>query len=250
MGWGLIIQFLVALAVGVVGMLFLAYLFFYKNVESAKQRLEKDAEAARQREAELNQKIRSADLELQQRKKELDLLEKKMRTEMEEQSTKMKEELINKARQEAEDIITKAQNTREQIRREVEKNMEIKIVDYAANITNEVFSSKVKNHLDDVLVDEFIERLKKVDLTKLGSDVKTADVITANPVSEKTLTSIGSIFKEKLSREIKFVSKIDPNVIGGVVLQFETLMLDGGMQSAVRESAAALKQKIEKQYTQ
>ena len=50
--------------------------------------------------------------------------------------------MITKARTEAEEIITKAQNAREQIRREVEKTMEIKIIDYAEGIANEILSAK------------------------------------------------------------------------------------------------------------
>lgn len=249
MGLNLIIQFFILTALISGFIIFVLYMVLIKTVDGAKQRLEKDAEAARQREAELNQKIKAADAELQQRKKELDILEKKMRADMEEQSAKMKEELINKARQEAEDIITKAQNAREQIRRDVEKNMEIKIVDYAASITADILSPKVKDHLDKTLCDEFIDRLKKVDFTKISEDVKSVDILTANPLPETSLTAISNLFKEKLNREIKFVPKIDPKVVGGVVLQFDTLMLDGGLQAAVRDAATALKQQIEKQYT-
>ena len=43
--------------------------------------------------------------------------------------------------------------------------------------------------------------------------------------------------------------KVDKNVIGGVALQFESLLLDGSLQSAFKDSAIALKQQIEKQYT-
>lgn len=250
MSWIVVIQFLVALACGVGLMLLIAYILFFRNVETAKQRLDKDAEAARQRESELNKKIKEADIELQNRKKELDLIEKKMRQELEEQSTKVKEEMLNKARQEAEDIIVKAQNARDQIRREVEKNVESKIVDYSADIAGEVFTLKFKNELDKVLIDEFIEKLKKVDLSKLGADVKSADVITANPINESSLTLIKSVFKEKMSRDIQLAPKVDPKVIGGVMLQFETLMLDGSLQAAIKESATLLKQKIEKKYSQ
>lgn len=248
MGWDLIVTFFGMTIVIAFIIIFLMYMFFIRSSDEAKNRLEREAEAARQSQAELNQKIKQADAELQQRKKEMDLLEKKMRTEMEDQSNKMKEELVNKARQEAEDIITKAQQTREQIRRDVEKNMEIKIVDYSARIVADVLSTKIKDQLDQMLLDEFVERLSKVDLSKLGADVKTADLITANAVPESSLIKINQLFKEKVGREIKFIPKIDPHVVGGVVLQFETLMLDGGMQTAIRESAAELKQQIEKQY--
>ena len=249
MGWNLIIQFLILTVVISGGIIFALYMVLIKTVDGAKQRLDRDAEAARKREAELNQKIKEADAELQRRKKELDTLEKKMRQELEEQSAKQKEEIIHKARAEAEEIITKAQNAREQIRREVEKTMEIKIIDYAAGIASEILSVKVKDVLDKYLIAEFIEKLKTVDMSRISTDIKVADVISATAMPESLLTELTQVFKQKLSRDIKLNPKIDPTVVGGVVLMFESLQLDGSLQSALREATSALKQQVEKQYS-
>jgi len=249
MGWNLVILFLVLMIVTAGGIIIALKMVLFNSVEGAKQRLDRDAEAARKREAELNQKIKEADAELQRRNKELDIMEKKMRQEVEEQSAKQKEEIIGKARTEAEEIITKAQNAREGIRREVEKTMEIKIVDYAAGITAEVLSVKVKEVLDKYLIAEFIEKLKKVDMSRIGMDIKVADVISATAVPESLLTDISKVFKDKLSRDIKLNPKIDPKVVGGVILMFESLQLDGSLQNALKESANAFKQQVEKQYS-
>ncbi|MBI4309312.1 MAG: F0F1 ATP synthase subunit delta [Candidatus Omnitrophica bacterium] len=249
MSWNLIIQFLVltTLISGVI--IFTLYMVLIRTVDGAKQRLDRDAEAARQREAELNQKIKEADEQLARRQKELDVLEKKMRQELEEQTNKQKEEMIQKARSEAEEIITKAQNAKEGIRREIEKNMEIKIVDYSIKVVGNVFTNAAKDALDRQLFAEFMEKLKNVDLSKLGPDVKSVDVITASPLDQNALQSIGQVFKEKLGRELKLAPKIDQNVLNGVILQFGSLLLDGSLQNSFKESASALKQQVEKQYT-
>jgi len=249
MGWDFILKVAFLLIITSATAISLIWYFIFRTVEGAKERLTLDAEAARQREAELNQKIKEADAELQRRNKELDLMEKKMRQEVEEQSAKQKEEIIGKARKEAEDIITKAQNAREQIRREVEKTMELKIVDYAAGITGEILSAKVKEALDKYLIADFIEKLKQVDMSRIGIDIKNAEVISATPVPDPLLVEIARVFKDKLSRDIKLIPKIDPAVVGGVVLMFESLQLDGSLQNALKESAGALKQKVEKQYS-
>ena len=249
MGWSFIFLFLVLMLITAGGIILALKMVLFNSVEGAKQRLDRDAEAARKREAELNQKIKEADAELQRRKKELDTLEKKMRQELEEQSAKQKEEIIHKARAEAEEIITKAQNAREQIRREVEKAMEIKIIDYAAGIASEILSVKVKDVLDKYLIAEFIEKLKTVDMSRISTDIKVADVISATAIPESLLAELTLVFKEKLSRDIKLNPKIDPTVVGGVVLMFESLQLDGSLQNALREATGALKQQVEKQYS-
>ncbi len=248
MSWNLIIQFLVLTTFISGGIIFALYMVLIRTVDGAKQRLDRDAEAARKREAELNQKIKEADAQLQQRKKELDVMEKKMRQELEEQSAKQKEEIIGKARTEAEEIIVKAQNAREQIKKELEKNYEIKTIEYSVKILADVFSNAVKDSIDRELFNEFVVKLKGVDFSRLGPDVKTADIITANPLEQTSIATIAAIFKEKLGREIKFNPKIDKTVIHGVVLQFESLLLDGSLQNSFKEAAGALRQQIEKQH--
>ena len=249
MSWNLIIQFLILTAVISGGIIFTLYMVMIKSTDGHIQRLGRDAEAARQREAELNQKIKEADAELQKRKKELDIMEKKMRQELEEQIVKQKEEMINKARLDAEEIITKAQGASEGIRRESEKNMEIKIIDYAAGIASEILSVKVKEVLDQYLITEFIEKLNKVDMSRIGVDIKVADVISATPIPESLLAEVSKVFKDKLSRDIKLRSKVDPNIVGVLILMFESLQLDGSLQNALKESANALKQQVEKKYS-
>ncbi len=249
MGWDLFIKILIMLIVFLGVTLTALNLLLFKPVEDAKQRLDRDAEAARERERELNQKIKEADTELQRRQKELDIMERKMRQELEEKSAKQKEEMIQKARAEAEEIITKAQNTKEVIRRDIEKNMEIKIIDYSVKVINDVFSNTVKDVLDRQLFGEFIIQLKNVDMSRLGLDVKNADVITANPLDQSALNEISKVFKEKASRDIKLNPKIDKTIVGGVILQFESLLLDGSLQNAFKTSANAIKSQVEKQYT-
>jgi F0F1-type ATP synthase delta subunit len=249
MDWNLIIQFLFVTMLVSGAIIFALYMVLIRTVDGAKQRLDRDAEAARKREAELNQKIKEADAELQRRQKELDVMEKKMRMELEEAASKQKEEMVQKARSEAEEIITKAQNTRDQIRKDIEKTMEIKMVDYSQKVLSEVFSNASKDALDKQLFAEFVEKLKGVDLSRLGADVKTGDIITANPLDQSSMQSIVKVFQEKLGREIKFNPKIDKTVLSGVILQFQSLLLDGSLQSSFKEAAGALKQQVEKSYT-
>ena len=249
MSWNIIIQFLILTTVISGAIIFALYMVLIRTVDGAKQRLDRDAESARQREGELNQKIKEADAELQRRQKELDVMEKKMRQELEEQTNKQKEELVQKARAEAEDIITKAQNTKDAIRKEIEKVMEIKIVDYSVKILEEVFTNASRDTLDRQLFSEFMEKLKTVDFSRLGPDVKSGDIVTANPLEQSSLQAMGQLFKEKLGRDLKFNPKIDKTVVGGVMLQFDSLLLDGSLHNYFKDAATTLKQQIEKQYS-
>ena len=246
MGLQFIIQFLVLtfLVAGVI--IFVLHRVLFSAVDGAKQRLERDAQAARAKEAELSQKVKEVNEELQRRKQELDVLEKKMKGELEEQANKEKEALVTKARQEAEEIITKAQNARDSIRREIEKTMEVKIIDYSVKITNEVLSQKAKAVFDQQLIQEFIEKLKTVDMSKIAGDIQSADIITSGSVDQRLVSEVNEILNGKLNRRISLNPKSDTNVVGGAVIQFGSLVLDGSLKCFIKEAAAILKQEEEK----
>ena len=248
MTFQLIVQFLILTTVISGVIIFTLHRVFVSSVEGAKQRLERDAEAARAREAELNRKIKEADEELSRRRKELNAMEQKMKTELEAEANKHKEELINKARSDAEEIIVKAQNAAEGFRRDIEKQMEIKIVDYSAKILETILIKKAREALEKELVEEFIAQLKDLDMSKISPEIKSADVVTAYGMAEADLKKIFDIFRTKTGRDIAFQGKTDGAHISGAVIQFGSLRLDGSLKAAIRESSITLKTEIEKAY--
>lgn len=246
MTWDLVFKFLFLMVIICGGVLFALHHFFISSVEGAKQRLEKDAESARAREAELALKIRQADEELKARKAELDMLETRLKNQIEAEANQKKEELVTKARADAEEIIIKAQNSADALRKDIEKQMEMKILDYATNVLEAVLGNKTKETLEKDLMEEFIEQLKTVDMSKISLEIKQATILTAGPISESNIKRIADIIKNKIQREITFSSKIEKEYIAGVVIQFGSLMLDGSLHQAIKDAAMALKIDIEK----
>lgn len=219
---------------------------FVSSVDGAKQRLERDAESARAREAELNRKIRQADEELTARKKELDLVEQRMKGQLEQETEKHREDLVNKARSEAEEIIAKAQIAAEGLRKEAEKQMEIKIIDYSTRILNEIFSRKAKAAFEKDLVEEFVSQLKEIDMSKISLEIKKAEVVTACGISDEDLKRIADMVRVKTGRDIALETKVSDEFVAGVVVKFGSLHLDGSVRNAIRESALALKGEVDK----
>lgn len=248
MGWDIVIKFGALLLFVSGGIIVLLHRVFFAGVENAKQRLEHDAEAARAREVELNRKIRQADEELAQRKRELDAIEQKMKGELEAEAVKHKEELVAKARVEAEDIITKAQNAADGVRREIEKNMEIKIIDYSCKILDEILTKKAGKALERDLVDEFIAQLQNVDMSKISPEIKQAEIQTVHGMDDTDLKRIGAIIKSKIGRDLAVQSKEAPEHLSGVILKFGSLQLDGSLRMAMQDCAIALKTQVEKSY--
>jgi F0F1-type ATP synthase delta subunit len=248
MTFALIVQFLLLTAIISGALIFTLHRVFVASVEGAKQRLDHDAEAARARESELNRKIRQADEELAARKKELDVLEQKMKGDLEAAANKHREELVTKARAEAEEIILKAQNAAEGIRRDIQKQMELKVIDHTVKVLGQVLTKRAKASLEKDLVEEFLEQLKNVDMSKISLDISRADVVTTLGLGDSDIKRIADVIKAKAGRDIALTSKIDPANMAGVVVQFGSLQLDGSLKAAIRDAAVALKAETEKAY--
>ena len=244
----LIIQFLLLTAIISGALIFTLHRVFVSSVEGAKQRLDHDAEAARAREAELNRKIKQADDELAARKKQLDQMEQKMKGDLEAAAEKHREELVTKSRAEAEEIITKAQSAADMIRRDIEKQMELKIIDHSVNILGNVFTKRAKASLEKDLIEEFLEQLKTIDMSKISLDIKKADVVTTMALSDADLARIADVVKTRAGREIVLSSKVDAGHLAGVIIQFGSLQLDGSLKTAIKDVAVALKADAEKSY--
>lgn len=248
MEWNsLMINFLVLTALVSGAIIFTLYRVFISSVEGAKQRLERDAESAREREAELARKIKEADEELESRRKELKEIEQKIRGDIEEEAQKEREDLINKAREEAEDVITKAQKMVAQLKLDANKEIDTRVVDATVKILNDVFSALGQGALDKQLIDEFLKQFKEVDMSRIDSAVSKVELVSAKGLSDDVVSNIKSTIKEKLGRDIEVSPKTDPKVIGGVVLQFDSMLLDGSLQKSIIDAAREVKQEIEKE---
>ncbi|NTV28807.1 MAG: hypothetical protein HGA80_01875 [Candidatus Omnitrophica bacterium] len=242
----LIVQFFILTAIVSGVIILVLHRVFVSSVDGAKQRLERDAESARAREAELNRKIRQADEELSARKKEMDQIEQRMKGQLEEEANKHRDELVNKARAEAEEIIAKAQTAAEGLRKDIEKQMELKIIDYSTKILNIILSNKSRASFEKDLVEEFVAQLKDIDMSKISLEIKKAEVVTACALADSDLRRIADIVKNKTGREITLESKLSDEFLAGVVVKFGSLHLDGSIRNAIRESAIVLKGEVEK----
>jgi len=236
----------------VVAVIFNAVLIFilkkvlFTSTQGAVYRLNKDTEKVRQQQSELNEKIKQANEELVKRRQEADALVSKMKEQADEEAKKEREKILNRARAEAEGVIEKAQQTKDDIRRELEKEMELKAVDFTVLILNEILSERSMAALNQSLFDEFLSDLKSLDMEMIGDEVTSAEVVTAQKFDEKLISQLKSVLKEKLGRDVEVKATEDKEIIGGIILRFGSLRVDLSFKTIIPETGSAVKEKIEK----
>ncbi len=236
--------FFMLVVVLVVVILFIRWAAF-SNTESAINQLTEQVAKTNARQTELNQKLKEADEELAKRKAEAQDLANKMRQNAEEESKAEREKMILKARGEAEEIIAKAQSTKDKIRKEIEKEMDLRTVQCSMDILNNILNEKVKGQLATQLVDDFIDSLKEIDGSKIGTEVVKADILTLQPLDEQRKSKLGQILKEKLGRNITVNTLSDPHIGGGAILKFGSMAIDGSLKNLIRVKATAINEEVE-----
>jgi len=215
------------------------------STEGAVNRLNEEIAKANERQAELSKKLKESDEELNRRRAEAKALADKMQTDVQTESKKEREKIISEARKEGEDIIAKAQNAKDKVRQDLEKEVDLKVIQVGMQIVNNVLSQKAKSALNEVLVDEFIEQLKDTRMDRINQDVAAIDVISANAIDDSRKTLLVNTIKGKMGREPKFNYATDPNIGGGVILRFGSMALDGSVKNLIRETAIEMQGALE-----
>lgn len=215
------------------------------STEGAVNRLNEEIAKANEQQAELSKKLREADEELNRRRAEAKALTDKMRTDVETQTKEEREKIITEARKEGEEIISKAQNSKVKIREELEKEIDVKVIQVGMRIVNEVLSEKSKGALHNVLIDEFFSKLRETSMERVNRDVEAVDVISIAPLDESRRSQLSGIIREKMGREPKFNFTTDENIGGGVILKFGSMALDGSVKNLIRETATDFQEEVE-----
>lgn len=243
----LIISFVIVMII-VCGILaFVLRWLLFSSTESSVRRLDDEIEHKREQQIELGRKLKQIDEELEQKRAEARELAQKMHTDAEQGSKEKKEEIIRKAREESEEILHKAKQSTEKLRKEMEKELDVRAISFGMQIVNKILSQKSLGAFDHVLTTEFIENLKVTDTSHIGSDVSTVELITVNPVSDSIKSEISKVLKEKLGRTVSINSTTNPGIGGGVILKFGSLALDGSLKCLIRETGLAMQNQLEAQ---
>jgi F-type H+-transporting ATPase subunit delta len=77
-------------------------------------------------------------------------------------------------------------------------------------------------------------------LRSAAEGVVEVEAISAFPLSESQLREISQGLKKRLGRELRITARVDPTLIGGVVVRAGDLVIDGSARGRLRDLATQL----------
>ena len=240
----MVLGFVIAQIVIFVVIIFVLKNLIFHDTTSAVNRISKLDNMNREKERLLNKKLVDADKYVEERKKALEDEEKKIQQEAHRAASQLHDDILKKAKEEGDDIIKKAHAVREKIRTEARIEAEAQVVDFAGEILRRILSRTILKHVNDALIQEFMAQVEKEDLSKLGKDIGKVTAIFANPAQEEIKKLIKQILTNKLAGTFEVNFKEDPALVGGMSLQFGTMIIDGSLAQSMRDAAEALKDEL------
>jgi len=242
---GMILSFLGLMFIVCGTIIFGLHRTLVSSTEGAVKRLNDEIAKANAKQAELSKKLKQADEDLAKRQAEAKELAQKMRSDAEEESKGERDKIVKKARMEGEEIIAKAQGAKEKLRKDLENEFDVKVVHFGMKIINFILSEKGKGALDEILVNDFLENLKDIDMSRIGSEVTSVDLTTLTAVDEQKKKQFSEVLNEKLNRQITINNTVDPELGGGAIIKFGSMALDGSIKNLIREAGVVLQEEVE-----
>ena len=175
----------------------------------------------------------------------------------EREAEEMKDEYqqkVEEARQEAQAIREGAREEIEKLRREIieqsraeeeikQERMEAirrhreEIATLVTSLSARMLTEVGNGHLHPLFFETFLDRLAKLEPDSLRyqggmeeMQVVPVEVISADPLSEVDVERLEGMLSSFLDKEVRLDSRLDPSLIGGVVVRFGDHLIDGSLR--------------------
>jgi len=242
---GFIFNFLLAAVLAVVIIGFILKKVLFSDAATNINRLHEERRKTERKQKELDIKAREYEERARAIIKEAEKNAEKIKNDAIESSEKQAKEIIAKGRAQGEELVKKANDAKDTLKKELEQKIEQAMIDTSVRAVKDVLNESMRKHLNDSISEGFIDDLKNADSSNIG-DFDSAELTSCFEIPEKVKGEIKKILEDKVGHKIEIKESSDENLIGGVVLRFGTLMLDGSLIAKIKEAAERYKKESEK----
>ncbi len=243
--WQLIIIQVITFAI----LVFLLWQFLYKQNSAAVERLQQLYQENLKREEDLKNAQEAADQELKEKIAQHNEEIKNLKVAGEVDVQKLHEEILARAKEDADKIVAEAEANKERIKANLVSEMEEKALVLAFDIIGHIFTDQVAQGIHHHLIDEFIEEIEKSDGERMQLNVETAEIASPYPLTQDQETAeiaspypltqdqeenLKNILSAKMGRSVSIKGTIDQEIVAGMVVKLENLVLDGSLRNKLK----------------
>ena len=238
--WQLIIIQVITFAI----LVFLLWQFLYKQNSAALERLQQLYQENLKREEDLKNAQEAADQELKEKIAQHNEEIKNLKAAGEVDFQKMHEEILARAKEDADKIVAEAEANKERIKANLVSEMEEKALVLAFDIIGHIFTDQVAQRIHHQLTNEFIEEIEKSDGERMQLNVETAEIASPYPLTQDQEENLRNILSTKMGRSVSIKGTIDQEIVAGMVVKLENLVLDGSLRNKLKGTLAYVRSNL------
>src|SRR2546428_510387 len=222
----------------------LLHQFLYRQVTRSLGRLQQLYQENREREEALKRRREETEQEIRTTTARHHEEIGRLRAEAEAGTQKMQEERLAQAKEEGQRIVAEAEAKRERMRASLGSEMEEKAVGLASDIIRRVLSAQVAQGIHQQLVDELVEARRKSDGPRPELDADKVEVVVPFPLTQTQHERLSTIFSSRMGRSVKIHETIDAEIVAGMVVRLENVVLDGSLKTKVKGMLAYVRENL------
>lgn len=237
----MLIQLLIIQIITFTGLLILLRILFARNLKAALERLNALHEENLAKEVELTEELKRA-------KEERDAQVQKGKTEAQALLEEAKQEAINlrlkmegEAKLKAEKILLQGQEEAQKLKEELSKEMQNLSITLAVEMIEEAFTEQNKEDLQVQFTNEIIEELAKLPQDKFSVASHNIKVISSHPLRDEQRKNLKRVLSAKLGFSPELEESVNKELISGLVLEMNGLVIDGTLKNKLRRIIPYLK---------
>jgi len=238
--WQLIIIQVITFAL----LVFLLRQFLYKQVTRSLARLQQLYQENLNREEELKRRREETEQELKAKISQHNEESGRLRAAAEVDAQRRQEEILTRAKEEGKQIVAEAEAKRERTRANLVSEMEEKALALASDIIKHIFTTHVAQGIHHQLIDELIEEFEKSDGQRLQLDVETVEVAVPFPLTQVQKEKLKKVLSSKIGQSINVKETTDQEIVAGMVMRLENLVLDGSLKNKLKGALAYVRDSL------
>ena len=149
-------------------------------------------------------------------------------------------------REESEQILHAAKDRSAKMLQESEKEQQSRASLLSRAAIRNVLSHGMKRAIHDQLMEDLLEEFERLDIGHVSESTREAKVVLSQPLSVDDRKRIEKILEKKIGRKIAIRETVREEMIGGMILSLDSLVMDGSLESKLEDALQHLTQPVEK----
>jgi F0F1-type ATP synthase membrane subunit b/b' len=160
----------------------------------------------------------------------------RLKQELVKEGVQAKEELLEQARKLGDEITDRAKHSAEMLMLGLEQKIDERAIDKTQSLIRELLEGRMTEETHGRWVKELLGNgFDGLSRLSVSEQVHEARVISAFPLKTAEKTALLNELNAKLGRTIQLKEEVDPELILGLRLTLDTLVIDGSLDFKIRE---------------